>query len=84
MRLVLIVLLLLVINSCQQPARTEYCGNITEKMILPKGKSSSVCYLIYYVPELQRNVAVEVSMNTYVNRKVGDRICFKLSEYEIR
>lgn len=63
----------------------KYCGIVKEKRIDQAGyKVSAKDYIIFRSEELQRNIAVNVTKNTYYNTSIGERVCFNLTERQTK
>ena len=83
-KIILIVCLLTIMYSCQR--EKLFCGKVVEKYREGwEHKSSSGTYphVVFYCDEVKRNIDVRVTNNCYVNTKVGENVCFNLSEYQL-
>jgi hypothetical protein len=81
MKIIIPILFILGFGSCVE--QTKYCGPVIEKYRLSGGyKTSPECHVIFYSPELKRNIDVEVTFNTYANIK--DSVCFLLTEPQLK
>ena len=68
--------------GCSQTSNKTYCGTVIEKYLLHKNNGGTH-NIVFYCDELKRNINVSTNVDTYVNKKVGDSVCFELSDYQL-
>ena len=68
-----------------QMRSTRYCGKATSTYRTDAGyKVSPQAHVVFYCDSLKRKIDVKVSDNTYANTVVGESLCFKLSDEDLK
>lgn len=65
--------------SCQK--ERPYCGVIVEKYLLHKNNGTH--NIVFHSDSLDININVSVTSLSYVNTKVGQRVCYDLTDNQI-
>lgn len=67
------------------PEHNMYCGQIIQMYRTDAGyKSNPEAHVVFYCPATGRNIDVDVSFNCYANEKVGNKVCFELTDYQAK
>jgi hypothetical protein len=78
--ILILFLATIVLFSCE--VKKTYCGKVTEKYLLHKNEGGTH-HVVYYCDSLHKFIDVSVTTSCYVNTKLGDRVCFKLYNFEL-
>lgn len=78
--ILILFLATIMLFSCD--SKKTYCGKVTEKYLLHKNTEGSH-HLVFYCNSLHKFIDVPVGANCYVNTKLGDRVCFKLYDFQL-
>lgn len=81
MKKIIFLISVIALSSCQK--EKPYCGTVTEKYLLHKNNGGTH-NIVFYSDSLKRNVNISVTDNSYVNIKVGERVCYMLTDYQIK
>lgn len=85
MKKILLLVTTVFFISCSDMDENLYCGKVIEKFRTDAGyKSSPEAHVVFYNDSLKRNIDVQVTWNAYANTYIGQNVCFKLKNYQIR
>ena len=87
MSLIILTSIVYLINEIRdnENSRRLYCGKVVQSFISNAGYDRyDKPYVVFYSDSLKKNIAVQTSWQTFVNKKPGDTICFNLSNKDLK